>query len=195
MKLYSINKKVQSKSILSSFFFPLSFFFFLYLSSCKEKTVIIPDSVLAQDTIAAILVDMQLAEAMKIKAGITDSLAKDSLLVQYALIFKKHHISQEQFEQSFAFYKANPKLLEEIYDKTINELSRMQAMLGNINTAVADSIKKSRDASPPHKLAKDALIMKAEKEKTNAKKKSATGEKKGTGKEEKSKIQDQKKKK
>ena len=143
---------------------------FLLLSSCKEKTIVIPDSVLSMDTMAAVLVDVQLLEAMKIKSGINDSVSVDSILFQYALIFNKHKITQEQFEQSFDFYKTNPELLEEIYDKTISELSRMQAMLGNINIAIADSIKKSREKSVvPAKKPKDEKKKQETKKKSTAK--------------------------
>lgn len=175
-------------STKNNFFF--SFFFFLLFSlftSCKEDAIIIPDSVLSQDTMAAVLVDMQLLEAMNVKIGVADSLSKDSILIQYARIFKKHKITQEQFENSLSFYKANPELLEEIYDKTINELSRMQATLGSVNQAKADSIKKSREAPVQHKP--QVQNPKGEKEKTEAKKKpSDNSGKKEKGKEEKPKA-------
>lgn len=143
-------------------------FIFFVLFSCKEKTIVIPDSILAKDTMVAVLVDIQLLEAMKIKEGIKDSLSTDSILFQYSLIFNKQKITQEQFEQSLNFYKSNPELLEEIYDKAISELSRMQAMLGNINIALSDSIKKSREKPIPGK-GKDARALKEEIEKKNSK--------------------------
>lgn len=108
-----------------------------FLFSCKEKTVVIPDSVLSKDTMANVLMDIQLEEAIISKLGINDSLPKDSILKGFALIFQKHKISQEQFAKSFDYYKENPEMLEEIYDKVINELSEMQALIGNINSADA----------------------------------------------------------
>jgi hypothetical protein len=174
MKCRPLNKKIKNGTVSALYIFS-----FLIYFSCNDKTVVIPDSVLPQDTMAAVLVDMQILEALKVKAGITDSLSRDSMLVEYALIFKKHHMNQEQFEQSLDFYKANPRLLEGIYDKTINELSRLQAMLGNINTAIADSIKKSKGGPAQHKPGKNALVPKA----GNEAKKKPAGEKNGKTKE------------
>lgn len=121
---------------------------FIIFSSCKDKTVVVPEAVLSSDSLTAVMVDIQLVEAMKIKKGINDSLKKDSLLNLYAVILKKHGILQEQFEQSLSFYKEHPELLEEVYDKTINELSRLQATVGAISNAAADSARNNKAPLP-----------------------------------------------
>lgn len=171
MKIQILTK---NKFFFSSFFFLL----FSLFTSCKEETIIIPDYILSQDTMAAVLVDIQLLEAMKVKMGVNDSLSRDSILIQYARIFKRHHITQEQFENSFDFYKSHPRLLEEIFDETINELSRMQATLGKANKATADSVKKSRE-TPGQKPVKAVQNQKGEKGKKNLQKDSANNRKKG----------------
>lgn len=137
----------------------------ILLFSCNEKTVPIPDHVIPKDSMASIITDVQLLEAMKMKANINDSFLIDSILFQYALIFKKHNISQEQFEQSFEFYRSHPALLEEIYEMTINEISAMQAILGAYNTALADSIKREREMPAALRLAREALRWKEEQRK------------------------------
>lgn len=143
------------------------------LFSCREEVVIVPANILHQDSLAAVLVDLQIVEAMKVKKGINDSTMKDSLLLEYSRILKKHNLTKEQFEESFTFYKTNPELLEEIFDRTISELSRKQAMVGSVNKVVMDSIKKSKEVPFTHKIARDAAVLKAEKEKNDAKKKSS----------------------
>ncbi len=118
---------------------------FTFLLSCKDKTVIIPDSVITRDSMAQVLSDIQLVEAMRTNKELTDSISKDTIMKIYSILFNKHGISEEQFEQSLDFYKDHPTLLEEIFDKTINELSSRQAVLGSKNTARADSIRKVRE--------------------------------------------------
>lgn len=141
-------------------YYMLSFALISLFFSCKEKDIVIPESVLSKDTLAAVMVDLQLIEAMKVKKGINDSLSNDSLLLEYGRVFKKHNLNREQFDQSFAFYKEHPELLEEIYDKTINELSRLQAMLGNIRAAVNDSLNKKPILTKKQKAAEEFAKIK-----------------------------------
>lgn len=110
-------------------------------TSCKEKIIVIPENIISKDSMAAILTDIQIEEVLVSKKGINDSVSKDSILMEYASILQKHNITQREFETSYNFYKENPEMLEEIYDKVINKISEMQAILQSIK-AMEDSAKK-----------------------------------------------------
>lgn len=160
------------KPMRINFSFLLSLaFVFIFISSCKDKTIIIPPYVLPQDTMTSIIVDFQLLEASKIKKSEKDSILPDSLLLQYSLILNKHNISQFQFEQSFDFYKLHPKFLEQIYEKAVNELHARQATINALRKTRADSIRENRNPPAVPKQAKKTTSGKGQKKsKDNTKK-------------------------
>ena len=55
---------------------------------------------------------------------VTESNGKAAL--PYYDIFKKYELSREQYEKTMVWYTANPKELNEIYDKVLVELTKRQ---------------------------------------------------------------------
>lgn len=106
----------------------LLIFFSVFLFACKDTDVIpIPDSVLPEEKMAQILVDVHLLEStMNIHAGAVGKIGAGGSPVRLNL-YKKHHVSREQFDESYTFYTENPELLAEIYQLVLNDLSKMQA--------------------------------------------------------------------
>ncbi|NBX87236.1 MAG: DUF4296 domain-containing protein [Bacteroidetes bacterium] len=43
------------------------------------------------------------------------------------LYLKKNNITKKQFDESFRFYSLHPKMLSEVYQIVLNNLSKMQA--------------------------------------------------------------------
>ncbi len=98
----------------------------LILFSCgsaEEKKVVIPDVVLSKEKMAEVLTDIHIAEAEANLHPIADTAAVKS---GFQKIFEKNKISKEQYEKSLSFYIEHPELLNEVYEKVLNELSRMQ---------------------------------------------------------------------
>jgi hypothetical protein len=108
----------------------LFLFFVLIFSACTDTDVIpIPDSVLPEEKMAEIFVDLNLLEAtLNIHAGNINSLAGNSSKLKVNF-YSKHQVSKEQFDESYKFYTENPELLVEIYTLVLNNLSRMQAQV------------------------------------------------------------------
>lgn len=73
---------------------------------------------------AKVLTDIHLAEAESNVKALPDSIPSKKLSFQK--IFDKNNISKEQYEKSLKFYIDHPKLLGEVYDKVLIELSKMQ---------------------------------------------------------------------
>jgi len=42
-------------------------------------------------------------------------------------ILKKNQITKAQYDESFQFYSNHPKLLSEVYEMVLNDLSKLQA--------------------------------------------------------------------
>jgi hypothetical protein len=100
------------------------------LFSCSGKKVSIPSDVIQIKQMEDIMTDVQIAEAAKQIANATDQTHR-SINDYYDSIFINHHITKDQFERSFNFYKSHPELMEEIYTEVINRLNEIQAKPGN----------------------------------------------------------------
>lgn len=109
------------------------FFLFLFTSallSCNNAKVSIPDTIATKEEMAAIMLDMHLAEAsMNLSLNPQSiNLHQNSISVD---ILKKHHITKEKFDASFQFYTEHPDVLNEVYKIVLDDLSKLQAQVMN----------------------------------------------------------------
>ncbi len=101
-----------------------------FILSCSKKSVSIPADIIPVKQMEEVMADVHLAEAAKQVPDYNDT-ARHTISEYYAFILKSHHITKDQFEHSFTFYKSHPELMEEIYSEVINRLSEKQAKQGN----------------------------------------------------------------
>ena len=100
----------------------------IFLSSCGNKTVVeIPSSVLSQEKLVRVMVDMQLMEAA-LSLGVVNANIKtmNDTLAMYN-VFQKDSITKTQYDESMKFYSQHPEILNKIYDDVIIELTKKQA--------------------------------------------------------------------
>ena len=90
-----------------------------------DKTVVIPYDVLTKEKMAHVIADIHIAEAQMNLQTLPDSSSNKKLGFQK--IFEKYHITKQQYEKSLSFYIDHPKMLNEIYEQVLNELSRIQS--------------------------------------------------------------------
>jgi hypothetical protein len=96
----------------------LILFISIFFAECKKRNKI-PNHILSQSKMQAVMWDMIRADKF-----LTDFvLIKDTTLNKnresiklYQQVLGIHHISKEEFQQSFAFYRAHPNLLKEVLD-------------------------------------------------------------------------------
>jgi hypothetical protein len=71
-----------------------------------------------------IIADMHLADAIAtgLKSGNLDSVNQKAIDLN-AFVLAKHHTTKEQFDESFAYYKQNPTLMDSVYAEVITKLS------------------------------------------------------------------------
>jgi len=74
----------------------------------------------------SILVDVHIAEAASNVSRIND-VQRFSASDLYPVIFKTHKTDSSAFRNSFDYYLRNPKKLDKIYEKVLNELSRRES--------------------------------------------------------------------
>jgi hypothetical protein len=89
----------------------------------------IPNTVLSQEKMQAILYDMHLAEAIANKTQAPLDSVAGKALGMYQEIYSKHQVSEEQFKTSYDFYIEHPVLLDSVYSRVIDELSVQEAFL------------------------------------------------------------------
>lgn len=107
----------------------ITFLSILFLAACTsiEDRVAIPDTVLSQEKMAEVMVDVHLLEAaLNVNALSRDQQIMNSIHPD-SDILKKHNVTREKYQESFAFYSQNPLLLTEVYQFVLNNLSKMQA--------------------------------------------------------------------
>lgn len=114
-----------------SIFLLFTVYCLLFLSSCgqEEKSVVVPVDVLPKEKMAQVLTDIHLAEAETNLKILPDSASTILMAIGIRLqkIFEKHEITKAQYEKSLSFYIDHPELLNQIYEKVLNALSKMQA--------------------------------------------------------------------
>jgi hypothetical protein len=92
-----------------------------------EDKVVVPKDVISPDSMVGILSDFNLVEAA---IQTKQQERKDPLRYTgfyYSFILKKHHINRKQLDNSLQFYSFHPKLMREIYEKVMSELSTKQS--------------------------------------------------------------------
>lgn len=101
----------------------------LFQFSCSNSKQEIPENILNEEQMIALMCDMQLAEAtIKLQINRLDSASihSDSL---YNAVFTKHSINKEIFDKNFDYYNLQPSKMENIYNRVIEVLSENQASL------------------------------------------------------------------
>ncbi len=123
-------KSCFCKIVMKKYF---SIFCILFLSSCSsiQDRPSIPSTVLTQEKMAKLLVDVHLLEAsLNINTYSKDQIILNTIHPD-SDVLKKNGVTKKQYEESFEFYSRNPLLFAEVYQFVLNDLSKMQAEVMN----------------------------------------------------------------
>jgi hypothetical protein len=112
----------------------LVLFVLLGFAACKKnKTVKVPEGIVVPDTMAQVLADVHILQA-SLQMGFGRNPQDSSSKGSFELVWKKHHLSEDEYNKSLKYYIDNPKLLDSVYDKVLNNLSQQKAeLMGNKN--------------------------------------------------------------
>lgn len=106
----------------------LIFFTLLIFFSCKDS---IPSGVIAKEKMQQVLWDVLRADALSQQIIKKDS--TKSQTVESAILTKKvfliHHISEEEFKKSYAYYTSRPDLMKPMIDSINAQQVRMPAIV------------------------------------------------------------------
>ena len=98
-------------------------FLVLFLLSCEEKTVEIPQDVLPADKMVKVLIDIHLLEGSFAQKNLPRDTAIFLFREYEKDLFRLHNIGDSTFRKSLDFYSANPIIMNKIYEQVVDSLS------------------------------------------------------------------------
>ncbi|MFO8129205.1 MAG: DUF4296 domain-containing protein [Bacteroidales bacterium] len=108
---------------------PLFLFFSCYNSDAGKERSKQPKPALTVDQMAGVLTDMHLAQSTLKFRQDRGLRHRDSSEHLHYIIFRKHNITQEEFEKSMDYYKHDLKKYDLIYEKVLENLSKLESQL------------------------------------------------------------------
>jgi hypothetical protein len=99
----------------------------LFITSCGEREIQVPQEVISADQMIPILVDVHIVEGARNGSLILGD--TNDIEDYYAKIYEKYSITEETFKHSFSFYNSNPNLFIPIYEKVLDSLKANGAVL------------------------------------------------------------------
>ena len=135
------------KNLLRSILFIVSILF--VLQGCINKEEGIPENIIQKEKMTQILGDVQLIEAIRQRGTILpkDLDPDEESKRQYALVFEKYNITEEEFKESFNWYLVHPTILADIYDHVLVQLTEDQANIQSEMSAKKVKVKKTEEES------------------------------------------------
>lgn len=91
-----------------------------------------PDNLISIDSMVPILIDIHIADALLSDIRLHDKDLRDSTRSYYNYVFKKHEISRMQFDSSMRYYGESPKILLDIYDEVLKQMSITEGKLEQV---------------------------------------------------------------
>jgi len=75
-----------------------------------------------------VLTDVHLVQASQRMEFVIDS-ADTGSYTSFDYVWKKHRITEEEYNKCLDFYSHNPKILDSIYERVLNNLNKEKAEL------------------------------------------------------------------
>lgn len=106
---------------MKNYLFP--FIILFALTACKEKVEERPTTVLSEDSMVMLMIDVHLLEA----AIAQKNLPRDSSLLIYDLyakdLFLKHGLNDSTYKENFNYYATRPAHMLTVYERVVDSLS------------------------------------------------------------------------
>ncbi len=101
------------------------FILLLFSTSCLNNDFE-PTKTLSQDTMANIITDMHLGDAILISPSIIQKPFKINSEKFYSAILKKHNITKNIFEENITYYSSDTAKFKKIYENVVKNLNILQ---------------------------------------------------------------------
>jgi hypothetical protein len=94
-------------------------------SSSDEKKL--PAHILDTDEFAMVMIDVQLAEGMKAQRISISQDDEGSVFELYKAIFEKHNVEEDEFMETYDYYRKHPEQMEKVYEQVLDSLNKLDA--------------------------------------------------------------------
>ena len=112
------------------------YYWFLFLGIFCAACSKVPRDILSEKKMQAVQVDMQLAESM-ISMKSREYKEPEQKAALYQAVFRKHGITEAQYDSSLVWYGKNLDIYMKVYDRMIADLNKKQKELGDIQASAA----------------------------------------------------------
>lgn len=111
----------------------------------NKPEVVAPDNLFNEDTLVAILTDIQIAEGIitqqRLQRVKSNKGFKDTI---YLVLLKKYNITLKQLNENLDYYNTDPEFMEDVLDRVLENLSKKQAEI-QIEATRKDSVNRSQE--------------------------------------------------
>lgn len=119
----------------------ISLLVILLLLSCDQKKMQVPENMMQPEELVPLLVELHLADGYLHNLKITQYQKRDTAFYLYPGILKKYEVSRPQLDSTILFYGKHPDEFSKLYDKVLEELSKMEG-----EARAADTLKTAADS-------------------------------------------------
>ena len=109
-------------------YLPILIFSVIAASCGKGNKLKIPKDVLSPDSMVEVITDVHLVQSSQRMNMVIDS-SDTGQFTTFNYVWKKHHITEADYKKNLDFYTHNPAILDSIYEKVLNNLSKQKALL------------------------------------------------------------------
>lgn len=106
---------------------------FILIFSCRTNKNKQDTSVITRKDLVDIIVDLHKLDGILSVYSIRKEYTSDQIHELYDKIIEKHGYTRKQFENSIVYYTADLERFNDLYDKVINELSKMESAVNPSN--------------------------------------------------------------
>lgn len=114
---------------------------------CRSKRL--PEGILPQSTMRAVMWDLVRAGEFLDAYVLYKDTSSDKAsrgIEWYREVYKLHHITEEQFKKSYAYYKLHPELMKEVLD-SLAKMKLFERKAADTSVTKKDSLPGKRDSS------------------------------------------------
>lgn len=112
---------------MKHFFLLSSILILLYSCKCSSRFKV-PDDIIQPDSMAVLLTDVHKLQA-SLQLGYTRNDSVIPATMAFDDLWKKHHITENDYNRYISFYSRNPELLDSVYERVLNNLNQQKAEL------------------------------------------------------------------
>ena len=113
-------------------------FLLIFLVGCKEEEIVAPNDLIAEEEFIGIMVELSLIEATRSLHSTKEHKSNTHPTIFYRQLWEDYHVSQDQFERSFAFYRMDLDRIALIYEQVALALKRKEDDINAAKRALKD---------------------------------------------------------